>query len=271
MTKNKIGIIGFGNMMDALVSRMLAAKTLNKNQIVVSHHRQKHDQKLQKKYGLKFAPLQQVCQNSQIWFLGVKPQQMAEVLTQCKPHYQGQVIWTMAAGLEEAFYRKHLGLSCKVLRLLPNTPTQLGLGVTAFHANHKISKAQKTIFEKTLAPTGLVTEVGTEALLHTVVALSASGPAFVFAFIESLALAAQKLGLTQKLAEQLALQTALGASSLLAASHLTTREQISKVASRKGTTEAGLKTLKEKKFSSIVFECLKSAKRRSQELAKSQP
>ncbi len=266
--KNKIGIIGFGNMMDALVSRMLAAKTLQKNQLLVSQHRKAHDQKLQKNYGLKFASLQTVCQNSSIWFLGVKPQQMAEVLTLCQPYYQNQVIWTMAAGLELAFYQKLLGQNCRVIRLLPNTPTRLGLGVTAFHTSRNVSKAQKSMFTKSMSPTGLVTEVTAEAWLHSIVALSASGPAFVFEFIQSLAAAAQKLGLPQTLATKLALQTVLGASSLLAASQLTTHEQIAKVTSRKGTTEAGLKTLKEKKFSSIVFECLQSAKSRSVALAK---
>ena len=254
-------------MMDAIIDRTLSAQTVRKNHISVSQHRQDRDHQLQKKYDIKFTSFENVCRHSQILFLGVKPQQMAEVLNQIQPHYKDQVIWTMAAGLELAFYKKYLGKNCKILRLLPNTPIRLGLGVTAFCASANVNQNEKNIFTDSFQSTGLVTEVASEAHLHSIVALSASGPAFVFAFIQSLASAGQKLGLPQTLANQLALQTALGAATLLAESNLTIPEQIQKVASRKGTTEAGLKTLKEKKFSSIVLACLQSAKRRSKELA----
>lgn len=268
MKKSKIGIIGFGNMMDAIIDRTLLGRSVRKTQILVSQHRKDRDQQLQKKYDITFTSFENVCRNSQILFLGVKPQQMADILKQIQPHYQGQVIWTMAAGLELGFYKKYLGKNCKILRLMPNTPTRLGLGVTAFFASPNLSQTDKHIFTKALQSTGLVTEVTKEKDLHSLVALSASGPAFVFAFIQSLAAAGQKLGLPEALANQLANQTALGAATLLAESNLTVAEQIQRVASRKGTTEAGLKTLKEKKFSSIVLACLLSAKRRSQELAR---
>lgn len=266
--KQKIGVIGFGNLAEALISRFIAAKAISPSQVLVAPHRKAKDNRLAKKHRIKIAKnLTELCQKCTILLIAVKPQQLPEVLDVLREHYQGQTIWTVVSALPIKFYKRKLGAKAPVIRLMPNTPCQIGHGATTFYASPQVSASQSKFCQKTFSSTGLVTKLTSEKQMHAAVSLVGSGPAFVYEFTRQLQVHGQKLGLSKKAAEELAVQVVIGAGQMMAGSP-DIPGLIQKVKSKKGTTEAGLKTLHEQKFGSILSKCLKSAMNRSLEMAK---
>lgn len=263
----KLGILGTGNMAEALISG------LGKEQKNITGYDvdAKRLNLMSKKYKIKkVSSIQSLVQTSSIILLAVKPQQMADLLAAIKPHLnQNQLILSIAAGLKIQFYENRLGKNHKIIRLMPNTPALVKLGATAFYTNKKVTQKDKKSAKKIFEAVGEVYEVKKEGLLDGVTGLSGSGPAFVYLFIDSLIKGGMKSGLSHKLAHNLAIQTTLGAAKLLKRSGLIPNELIKKVVSKGGTTEAGLKFLNQKKFGAIVEGCVKKATVRARELSKS--
>jgi len=155
----------------------------------------------------------------------------------------------------------------KIIRVMPNTPALIGKGVSAGFASNEVSEEQKTFCEKLFHAVGKFYWVNDEKLMDSVTAISGSGPAYVFYFIECLTNAGIEIGLPEKLAKELAIQTVVG-SSLLAEQSEETVEQLRKnVTSPNGTTQAGLDVLMNGLFSKQIINTAKSAKKRSEELS----
>jgi pyrroline-5-carboxylate reductase len=174
---------------------------------------------------------------------------------------------SIAAGLDLRFFKKILG-DLKIVRLMPNTPALVGLGATAFFAGGRCTASDRRMVRMIFESVGQVFEVPSEKLLDAVTALSGSGPAFVYLFLKSLIDGGTKLGLAPSLARSLAIQTLLGATTLFARSPDSPATLISRVASKGGTTEAGLQVLALKKFETIVDQCLGAAAKRAETLRK---
>ena len=199
----------------------------------------------------------------------VKPQGMADLL----PAYrhiatQGAVVLSIAAGRTIAFIERHLGPDCAVVRGMPNTPAEVGCGITVACANRRTTAAQKALCDDLLRGVGVVEWVEDEALLEAVTAVSGSGPAYVFHFLECLRDAGVREGLPLALALRLARETVIGSSELLRASQESLETLRRNVTSPGGTTEAALAILMaEDGLRALIARAVAAARRRARELA----
>jgi pyrroline-5-carboxylate reductase len=200
--------------------------------------------------------------------LAVKPQTMAEVLNEIAPLAAADaVVVSVAAGVRLATLEAVFPESQPVIRTMPNTPAQIGMGMTVAVPNAHVTEVQREIADVLLSAVGLVAWVEDEALIDAVTAVSGSGPAYVFLLAECLADAACEAGLPSELAELLARQTVVGAGALLGDSLLHAAELRRNVTSPGGTTAAALEVLMaEDGLKPLLVRAVERAKRRSIEL-----
>lgn len=263
----KIGVIGFGKMAEALIGRALESHCLKKSQIVGLTHNKLRDKLMQKKYGITFASdIATLTHQCSVLLLAVKPQQMSGVLESLKPHFSNQLILTVAAGLSVASYQKILGKNARVIRIMPNTPAIVGQGVFTVFAPRAVKSRDLKLCQNLLDPCGKTYFLKSESQMHVTSALAGSGPAFVVAFADALIQASLPLGLNEKLARELFLNTILGTVKLMQKSKLKAHELIAQVASKKGMTEAGLNVLDKNRFTPLLGECIQETVKRSHEL-----
>jgi pyrroline-5-carboxylate reductase len=243
-----IGFIGGGNMAEALIKGILAAKLYTPEDILVSDIRAERKEYLGKEYRVQ--PVEhnkELSSQVDILVLSVKPQQMNEALN------------SIAGSL------KH------IVRVMPNTPALIGEGASALFANRKAQPVLEKV-ERIFSAVGTTVVVDDEDLMDVVTAVSGSGPAYFFLFAEEMVAAAVELGLPEAVAKKLVLQTARGAA-ILAGEAESKGEGLAllrrKVTSPGGTTEAAIKTFNEQGFGSLTAAAIKSACDRSRELSRS--
>ncbi|MFZ4076710.1 MAG: pyrroline-5-carboxylate reductase [Legionellaceae bacterium] len=209
-----------------------------------------------------------ILKGADVIILAVKPLQVAEVLAQIKqaipPH---ALLISLAAGLSLSWLEKHSVEQQAIVRAMPNTPIAVNKGATALMANAYVSEEQKAVSTQLFQSMGISTWVTDEDNMDTFTALSGSGPAYVFLFLEAMIHTAEALGLDKALARTFALQTVRGAVELAQASELSVTELREHVTSSKGTTAAAIQVLKEEQFEKIVFKAMRAAFRRSKALA----
>lgn len=199
--------------------------------------------------------------------LAVKPQVMAAVLPTYRPHVAESVVVSIAAGIPIAVLEVGLG-DVAAVRAMPNTPAAIGKGSTVIFANEHVSPEQVEQVARLLSAGGAVHRVQHEALIDAATALSGSGPAYVFHFIESLAEAGTQLGLPPQTALALARETVFGAGALAIAADTPPAELRRQVTSPGGTTEAALRVLTENNaLQSLLVRAANAAHRRAAELA----
>lgn len=255
-------------MAEIIISRALEQNIITNTQVTSLRHHAAKDRHLQKKYGLRFADMKTLLSGCEIILLAVKPQQVAKVLLALKPTYRNQLIITVAAGIPVKFYQKILGKTLRLIRLMPNTPAKLGLGAFTLFAPRSVSKTDRNLCAKLIAPSGEIFVIKNENKMHATTALAASTPAFVFAFAKALIDAGKKMGLTTALSRALVNKTLTGSAILLEKSTCDPALLIAEVASKKGMTEVGLKVLAKKRFTRIVVECMQKTQARSLEMGK---
>ena len=267
MKNLKLGIIGFGKMSEALVAGALNQKIISPKNIFIVQHRRERDVKMKKKYGVQIVKnLADLTANSHVILLGVKPAQMQAVLVALRPFLKNHTLWSVAAGLTIAFYEKYLGKTVSVIRLLPNTPVQLGHGVTGLFAKKNIKTSRKKICHDFFKSLGLVYEVSTESQMNAIIPVSGSGPAFVYQYALAAINAATALGFSAAAAQQLTLHTLLGAVHMLLQTGNTPADLIAEVASPKGTTRAGLAVLAENGFNALIQKCFAATVKRAADI-----
>jgi pyrroline-5-carboxylate reductase len=200
--------------------------------------------------------------------LAVKPQSMADVLPTIAPLVPGDaVVVSVAAGVRLSMVEGAFGAAQPVVRAMPNTPAQIGQGMTVAVANAHVSGAQRSAVDELLSAVGAFAWVDDEALIDAVTAVSGSGPAYVFLLAECLAEAASEAGLPEELSALLARQTVTGAGALLAESPLSPGELRRNVTSPGGTTAAALDVLMaEDGLKPLLTRAVAKAKKRSIEL-----
>lgn len=201
--------------------------------------------------------------------IAVKPQMMGEALPPLAGFIDhGSVVVSIAAGTPIAAFEAAFG-AVAVARAMPNTPAQVGRGITVAVANARTTQSQRAVVEALLAAVGQVGWVEDEALIDAVTALSGSGPAYVFHLVEAMAQAGRKLGLPEPLAAQLARATVEGAGELLFRSDLDPAILRKNVTSPGGTTAAALSVLMDETrgLPALMEEAMKAAHKRARELA----
>ena len=202
--------------------------------------------------------------------LAVKPQVMSAVVQQLAAAVAQQqpLVISIAAGIRATTLRDWLGKDAAIVRAMPNTPALVQSGATGLYANAAVSEQQRSLAESILRAVGLVVWVEDEALMDTVTALSGSGPAYFFLFMEALQAAGEEHGLSAESAHLLAVQTAFGAARMALESSEDPATLRRHVTSPGGTTERAIDVLQEGDFEALIRRALQAAKERSRELAR---
>ncbi len=290
----KLLVIGCGNM-GAAVVKAVHGKTAGKN-VTGAWAVFVHDRSVEKMAALSTYGATAVASLGDFSFdadtmvlLAVKPQDVDGVLHELRGRLKGlshgeSLLVSIAAGVP--MERLQRGSGCEaIVRVMPNTPAQIGLGASGWMASVAVTPAQKTAVKMLLEAMGIAVEVASEDELDAVTALSGCGPAYVFYFMEALMEGAEKLGLPQGAAARLTLQTVKGAAALaemagdgtmtvgrrdVDSTGGATLEKLKKlraqVASKGGTTERALDVLEEAKFKKIVADAVRAAYDRAKEM-----
>lgn len=198
--------------------------------------------------------------------MAVKPQQMHAAAAQVAPHLSGQMVMSIAAGTRLTDLSRWLGGHRLLVRCMPNTPALIGAGVTAAYAAPEVSAAQRVRASQVLEAVGKVLWVDDESLLDPVTAVSGSGPAYVFYFIEAMQQAAAELGLSPEQARTLSLETFLGAARLAAGSPDPASVLRERVTSKGGTTEAALASMAADHVREAIVRAIRAASERGRQL-----
>ena len=270
MTSAKITFIGGGNMASSIIGG-LVAQGFSANNITVSDPYQPSLDKLGETLAVQTTQdNNHAVSAADIVVLAVKPQAMQQVAEAMQDAVQAQkpLIISIAAGIEMNSLDQWLGGDLAIVRCMPNTPSLVQKGATALFANTAVTTAQRQQTDQILAAIGIALWVDDEAKLDAVTAVSGSGPAYFFLLMESMQAAGEALGLNKQEANQLTLQTALGAAEMAINSDVDTAELRRRVTSPNGTTEAAINSFENSDFRAIVNTALTAAKDRSEQLAK---
>jgi len=222
---------------------------------------------MQREFGVRtFASSAQAAPCGELVVMAVKPQQMHSAAAQLAPHLSGRLVVSIAAGIRLADLSRWLGGHRLLARCMPNTPALIGAGITAVYASPEVSDAQRAAAAKVLEAVGKVLWVEDEGLLDPVTAVSGSGPAYVFYFIEAMQQAAGELGLSAEQARALSLETFLGAARLAAASPEPVSVLRERVTSKGGTTEAALASMAANRVREAIVRAIRAASERGRQL-----
>ena len=208
--------------------------------------------------------------HADVILLAVKPQNMKAVTLELAATVTRQhpLVISIAAGITETALRAWLGNDTAIVRTMPNTPAMVNSGATALYANPAVDNEQRSIAESILRAVGLAIWIDDESLMDAVTALSGSGPAYFFLFMEAMQSAGRELGLPEKAARLLALQTAFGAAKMALESTEDIASLRQRVTSPGGTTEQAINTFQQGNLNALVSKALQAAAKRSRELAK---
>lgn len=259
----KYGFIGCGNMGSALI-RAVAKQTKD---IMIADYDNEKAILLANELGLVSSDNQTIAKECDRIFLGVKPQVMAEMLTDIKENLNDKkpTLISMAAGLTTKKIKELAG-DMPVIRIMPNTPVSVGEGVILYCASG-VENETVTDFVNDMKYSGKLYSID-ESLMDAGCSVSGCGPAFMYTFASAVARGGVECGLTESQAIEFAAATMMGAAKMLLTSDKTPDELTDAVCSKGGSTIEGVNTLKNSDFEQVVINCIKAAYKRNQELGK---
>ena len=269
MNDASLTFIGGGNMADSLVGGLIA-DGWDPARIRVADTDPGQRERMAARHQVATSPDNiQAITDADVVLIAVKPQVMAGVAQSIAAAVAQQrpLVISIAAGIRERTLRAWLGEDTAIVRAMPNTPALVQSGATGLYANPGVSEQQRSLAESILRAVGLTIWVEDETLMDAVTALSGSGPAYFFLFMEALADAGTELGLPADTARLLALQTAFGAARMALESSEDAAALRRHVTSPGGTTEAAIGILQQGGFEALVKRALEGAADRSRELA----
>ncbi len=264
-----IAFIGAGNMAQAILKGMLAAG-YPQEKICASGRTQAKMDILAAQTGIQTSTDNlALCKQADVVVLGVKPAVMGDLVKSIAPAIDGSkhLIVSVAAGILASSIETWLGEKMPIVRCMPNTPSLVGYGAAGLFATDNVSATQKDTATAIMQSVGLTLWVESEEHIDAVTAVSGSGPAYYFLMMEAMVAGAQKLGLSKQVAQELVLQTALGAAQMAQQSDQTPSQLRIAVTSPKGTTEQALNTFNAGGFSALCSQAMSAAYQRSKELA----
>ena len=262
----KLAFLGGGNMAGALIGGLLAGGT-RAGAISVIEPLPAARRRLAAKFRLRASAAPDARSfAADTLVLAVKPQDMRAAVAPLAGRLAGKLVISVAAGIRLKDLARWLGGHARLIRCMPNTPALIGAGIAGLYAPPGTSAADKRRAERILGAVGKVVWVKDEALLDPVTAVSASGPAYVFWFIEQLAAAGVALGLEPGAAARLALETVLGSALLAARSKEPPGALRERVTSRGGTTAAALQIFEEEGLAERFRRAVAAASRRGAEM-----
>jgi pyrroline-5-carboxylate reductase len=260
-----ITFIGGGNMAQALIGGLIA-RGVPATRITVSDPVEKIRELLAEKDVHVTDDNAAAVRDADIVLFAVKPQVFASILAPLKGALDGKLVISIVAGAEIATIAKILETD-RIVRVMPNTPALVQTGAHGLYANDSVDAQDRELASQVLASTGLTIWVSAEAQIDAVTAVSGSGPAYFFYMMESMIRAGKNMGLDEKVATALTLQTALGAAQMAITSSSSPAELRKNVTSPNGTTQAALEVFDRAQISQNIQAALAAAQKRSQELA----
>jgi len=260
-----LAFIGGGNMASAIIGGLIASGRPASSIIVVEPFEVQR-QRLQAEHGVHArAAADASLAQAALVVWAVKPQLFREAAAPCATYVGGAPQLSVMAGIRSDAIASAASTD-RVVRAMPNTPALIGLGIAGLFARKAVTAEDRALVEAVLAPTGRTLWVEHEADLDAVTALSGSGPAYVFYFIEAMMQAATEMGLSAEQGKQLALATFTGASELALRSSDPPEVLRERVTSKGGTTHAALASLERDGVKAAFIAALKAAQQRAREL-----
>ncbi|MEO8376547.1 MAG: pyrroline-5-carboxylate reductase [Candidatus Sumerlaeota bacterium] len=271
MTKYQLGFIGAGNMAEALIRGLIDKGVYTAAQIGITDVSSERTGFLVKQFGVSVCDGNiDLINNSATVLFAVKPQIIPSVLTEVQEISRPDQLFisiiagTRAASIESGLQNTR-NKKPRLVRVMPNTPALVGLGVSGICAGANATTEDLQTAEAICSAVGITTRVD-ESLMDGVTALTGSGPAYIFYVIEALIDAGVKIGFEPTQARDMVLQMVLGAATLAKNSDKSPQELRRAVTSPKGTTEAGVNVLDQEKVKEIVMRCVEAAEARGKEL-----
>lgn len=261
----KISFIGGGNMARALISGMIKQGFDATGISVVETDADKR-QALQAEFGVLATEQMPSVSNADIIVLAVKPQQLRDLSIFLGSLLHKQLVISIAAGIRCEDLARWLGGYEAIVRVMPNTPAQVQQGISALYATPAVTETQCQQAENILQAVGVTLWLDEEAKMDAVTAISGSGPAYVFYFMEALQEAAMELGFSEAEAKMLTLQTFAGASTLAGSSSDSPAVLRSQVTSKGGTTEQALLSMENAAVKAAIVKAAHAAANRSKAL-----
>jgi pyrroline-5-carboxylate reductase len=264
-----LGFIGAGNMGEAMIRGILAAKLILPREVFVLDVRPGRGKELRENFGVSVARgMADIFRKCDTIVFAVKPQGVRDVLQEVPAGAaKGKLIVSIAAGVPTRVFLAALGKGVGVVRAMPNTPAQVGMGCTGLFFARGVSREKKAWARKIFSSFGEVGEFPREELLDVVTALSGSGPAYAFLFIEAMADGAVRAGMGRGEAVRLAATAVEGAARMVRVTGKQPAKLRDMVTSPGGTTVAGLAALETGAFRGTVISAVSAAWQRSRELS----
>jgi len=264
----KIGFIGCGNMGEAMLKGIIDSFD-NAENIFVFIPNKDRQKDLKKKYGINISSTStELVNSSEIILVAVKPNILPMVMENIKSVVDdSKVIISVAAGVTIAAIEEKLGNKAKIIRTMPNTPAFVGLGMTSMSPNRNVTPEEVIITKQILEGFGEVEEVP-ETLIHSVIGVSGSAPAYVFMFIEAMADAAVLAGMPRNKAYKFASQTVMGSAKMILETGMHPGALKDMVCSPGGTTIAAVTELEKTGFRSSVISGIIKCIEKSEEMSK---
>ena len=263
----KIAFIGGGNMATALIGGLVRGGVTPASIRVVEVDPQRLDD-LKHRFGIDGSPHpDEGLRGMDATVFAVKPQQMRQACTQCRPWLDAGFVLTIAAGIPAASVAAWSGRP-QVVRAMPNTPALIGAGITGMCAGAALAPVARDLAEQIMSAAGTVVWFDEESMLDAVTAISGSGPAYVFYFIEALQAAAAAMGMTPEQARRLSIATFVGSAQLAQQSSEPVEVLRERVTSKGGTTAAALDKMRAAGLHEQIVIAAFAALERSRELAR---
>jgi len=265
----KILIIGGGNMGATFAKSFIRSHSADPDKVMILEIlAEKIDALKKEKIGRIFSAPKECVPLADIIILAVKPQASASLFAQMKDYVdEQQVIVSIMAGVQINTIRQGLGAT-KIIRAMPNLPAQIGQGMTVYTSTDEVTRIELVMVQNLLNTTGKAIFVSKEAKIDAGTAISGSGPAYVFYFINAMKEAAKEMGFSDSSAQLLVTQTFKGTVSLFEQSNRDCQEWINMVSSKGGTTEAAIQSFESNQVQQLIKEGAKAALSRAIELGK---
>lgn len=273
---NKIAFIGAGNMARAIIIGLVNAGVTPTN-IMVANPSEGKRKALASEFGvLETSDNISASDFADIVVLSVKPHFIADVCKQISQaiNIDGKLFVSVAAGttvaqIQEALLSGKTNTTSPVVRVMPNTPSQLGLGMSGLYPSIEVTEVQKNAATELMNAVGKIIWLATEDKINDIIAVAGSAPAYYFLFMEAMEQHAQTLGFTAEESRMLVQQTALGSAQMVENSPLSISTLRANVTSKGGTTHAAIETFKREGIEEMVKKSMNAAIARAQEMAAS--
>lgn len=265
----KILIIGGGNMGLTYAQSFLRSHiTSREDMMILEKSPKKAEELAEKDIGTVYGAPEECIAQADLVIFAVKPQDTRVLFESLRPYVDPQQVFvSIMAGVKIRTISEALGIK-KIIRAMPNLPAQIGMGMTVFTSSDEVTRIELVMVQNLINTTGKTVYVEQETLLDAATAISGSGPAYVFFFMNALMAAAKAMGFSTSEAELLVSQTFRGAVDLYSKADFSCEEWIQKVASKGGTTEAALESFQSNALFQDIVSGAQAALQRAVDLSK---